>query len=110
MPCVHARRDLRVAAVGEMNPKDLELLVTREMPFGMHKGRIIANLPGNYPNWFARKGFPKGLSPVARANPVPVKRQKISFHYKALQIESGFLSPGGDKTEACPFATATPTP
>jgi uncharacterized protein (DUF3820 family) len=42
-----------------MSPKDLELLVTREMPFGMHKGRIIADLPGNYLNWFARKGFPK---------------------------------------------------
>lgn len=43
-----------------MNPKDLELLVTREMPFGMHKGRIIADLPGNYLNWFARNGFPAG--------------------------------------------------
>jgi uncharacterized protein (DUF3820 family) len=43
-----------------MSPKDLELLVTREMPFGMHKGTIIADLPGNYLNWFARKGFPAG--------------------------------------------------
>jgi len=43
-----------------MNPKDLELLVTREMPFGMHRGRIIADLPGNYLNWFARNGFPPG--------------------------------------------------
>ena len=43
-----------------MSPKDLELLVTREMPFGMHKGRIIADLPGNYLNWFARNGFPAG--------------------------------------------------
>lgn len=43
-----------------MSPKDLELLVTREMPFGMHKGKIIADLPGNYLNWFARTGFPAG--------------------------------------------------
>ncbi|HEY9098735.1 MAG TPA: DUF3820 family protein [Thiobacillus sp.] len=43
-----------------MSPKDLELLVTREMPFGMHKGKLIADLPGNYLNWFARKGFPQG--------------------------------------------------
>ena len=42
-----------------MQPEDLELLVTREMPFGKHKGRIIADLPGNYLNWFAREGFPK---------------------------------------------------
>ena len=41
-----------------MNPADLELLVTREMPFGKHKGRLIADLPGNYLNWFAREGFP----------------------------------------------------
>ena len=27
---------------------DLELLVTRAMPFGKHKGTIIADLPGNY--------------------------------------------------------------
>lgn len=43
-----------------MQPEELELLVTREMPFGKHKGRIIADLPGNYLNWFAREGFPQG--------------------------------------------------
>jgi hypothetical protein len=43
-----------------MNPQDLELLITREMPFGKHKGRLIADLPGNYLNWFAREGFPPG--------------------------------------------------
>jgi len=42
-----------------MSPKDLELLVTREMPFGKHKGKIIADLPGDYLTWFARTGFPK---------------------------------------------------
>jgi uncharacterized protein len=43
-----------------MTPQDLELLVTREMPFGKYKGRLIADLPGHYLNWFARAGFPKG--------------------------------------------------
>lgn len=43
-----------------MKPEDLELLVTQEMPFGKHKGRLIADLPGNYLNWFAREGFPQG--------------------------------------------------
>ena len=43
-----------------MRPKDLELLVTRTMPFGKHQGMIIADLPGHYLNWFAREGFPKG--------------------------------------------------
>ena len=42
------------------NPERLELLVTRSMPFGKYQGRIIADLPGDYLAWFARKGFPKG--------------------------------------------------
>jgi len=44
----------------EMNHAHLELLVTREMPFGKYKGRVIADLPGRYLNWFAQKGFPPG--------------------------------------------------
>ena len=43
-----------------MNPEDLRLLLTLEMPFGKHKGTVIADLPGNYLNWFAREGFPSG--------------------------------------------------
>lgn len=43
-----------------MTPELLELLVTREMPFGKYKGRLIADLPGHYLAWFAREGFPNG--------------------------------------------------
>ncbi|MGV3726689.1 DUF3820 family protein [Hydrogenophaga sp.] len=43
-----------------MKPEDLERLLAVEMPFGKYKGRVIADLPGNYLNWFAREGFPKG--------------------------------------------------
>ena len=43
-----------------MKREDLELLVTRTMPFGKHKGTVIAELPGNYLHWFAREGFPPG--------------------------------------------------
>ncbi|MNT13308.1 hypothetical protein D3C72_1482740 [compost metagenome] len=38
----------------------LKRLVTVTMPFGKHKGTVIADLPGNYLNWFAREGFPPG--------------------------------------------------
>lgn len=38
----------------------LERLFVVTMPFGKHKGRAIADLPGNYLNWFAREGFPRG--------------------------------------------------
>ena len=41
-----------------MNPADLTKLVTMPMPFGKHKGVLLADLPGTYLNWFAREGFP----------------------------------------------------
>ena len=43
-----------------MQAEDLQRLVTLTMPFGKHKGTVIADLPGNYLTWFAREGFPKG--------------------------------------------------
>lgn len=43
-----------------MKPEMLVLLVTHEMPYGKYKGRLIADLPGQYLNWFARQGFPAG--------------------------------------------------
>ena len=40
-------------------PQDALLaLVTRRMPYGRYKDRLLADLPGNYLNWFAREGFP----------------------------------------------------
>ena len=30
------------------------------MPYGKYQGRPIADLPGDYLNWFARTGFPRG--------------------------------------------------
>ena len=40
--------------------EQLQRLVTVVMPFGKFKGRLIADLPGHYLNWFAREGFPPG--------------------------------------------------
>jgi uncharacterized protein (DUF3820 family) len=43
-----------------MHPEDLQTLVTMAMPFGKHRGAVLADLPGNYLAWFAREGFPRG--------------------------------------------------
>ncbi|MDX8127801.1 DUF3820 family protein [Methylomonas sp. BW4-1] len=43
-----------------MKPEDLPKLVSVTMPYGKYKGRVIADLPGHYLNWFAREGFPAG--------------------------------------------------
>ena len=43
-----------------MDSDSLQKLVSMEMPYGKHKGCLLADLPGNYLNWFAREGFPSG--------------------------------------------------
>jgi uncharacterized protein (DUF3820 family) len=43
-----------------VDPQDLQRLVTTRMPFGKYEGRLLADLPGAYLAWFARKGFPAG--------------------------------------------------
>ena len=43
-----------------MEPEDLKKLVTVHMPYGKYQGKLIADLPGAYLAWFARKGFPPG--------------------------------------------------
>ena len=44
----------------DLTPENIARLLTVSMPFGKYKGRLIADLPGNYLNWFAREGFPPG--------------------------------------------------
>ena len=46
--------------LSNMKPEDLQRLVTVTMPYGKYQGRLIADLPGAYLAWFARKGFPPG--------------------------------------------------
>lgn len=43
-----------------MHADQLPRLLTTPMPYGKYKGRLIADLPGDYLNWFAREGFPHG--------------------------------------------------
>ena len=43
-----------------LDPAMLLKLVSTPMPYGKDAGRTLADLPGNYLNWFAREGFPKG--------------------------------------------------
>lgn len=43
-----------------MEAQDLQKLVSVRMPYGKYQGRLLADLPGAYLAWFARKGFPEG--------------------------------------------------
>lgn len=41
-------------------PKDLEAVANRRMPFGKYRGRRISRLPEAYLIWFEDHGFPSG--------------------------------------------------
>jgi hypothetical protein len=41
-----------------MEADNLQRLVSVRMPYGKYQGRLLADLPGAYLAWFARKGFP----------------------------------------------------
>jgi uncharacterized protein (DUF3820 family) len=43
-----------------MDAAALPLLLTRRMPYGKYKDRVLADLPGHYLGWLARAGFPPG--------------------------------------------------
>lgn len=77
-----------------MNPEDLELLVTRTMPYGKYKGRLLADLPGNYLNWFAREGFPKGEIGRLLALMQELDHNGLSPLLEPLRQRHGARSPG----------------
>jgi uncharacterized protein len=35
-------------------------LVTKKMPFGKYKGKLLCDIPESYLIWMHRKGFPEG--------------------------------------------------
>jgi uncharacterized protein (DUF3820 family) len=42
------------------NPEILKSVVLTKMPFGKYAGRLLADLPVSYLEWFSRNGFPQG--------------------------------------------------
>lgn len=46
--------------MNEFNPELLRDIISMKMPFGKFEGRLIADLPVSYLEWFKRKEFPKG--------------------------------------------------
>ncbi len=45
----------------DFNPEILKEICVVQMPFGKYEGRVLADLPVSYLEWFMRNGgFPKG--------------------------------------------------
>ena len=83
----------RLNRLKPMNPEKLELLITREMPFGKYKGRIIADLPGPYLNWFAREGFPHGELGGLLALMQEIDHNGLSELLEPLRVKHGKPAP-----------------
>lgn len=49
-----------------------------KMPFGVHKGKIIADLPINYLEWFCKKGFPEGKLGMIMATVFEIKMNGLT--------------------------------
>jgi uncharacterized protein (DUF3820 family) len=75
-----------------MNSEHLQLLVTRRMPFGKYKDRLIADLPGHYLNWFAREGFPPGQLGALLALMHELDHNGLSSLLDPLRDKSGLAS------------------
>ncbi|HEY1054017.1 MAG TPA: DUF3820 family protein [Emticicia sp.] len=43
-----------------VNSQILKDIVIMKMPFGKYQGKVIADLPISYLEWFSRKGLPPG--------------------------------------------------
>lgn len=56
-----------------------------EMPFGKYKGRIIADLPAYYLEWFSSVGFPNGKIGVLLETMFVIKTEGLDDLLKPLR-------------------------
>jgi uncharacterized protein len=70
-----------------LNPQLLIELVTKPMPFGKYKGTLYCNLPVNYLEWFARKGFPPGKTGMLLQTLYEIKLNGLEFLFTGIRNE-----------------------
>jgi uncharacterized protein (DUF3820 family) len=61
------------------NPEILKELFITPMPFGKYKGRILAELPAYYLEWFAMQGFPKGKLGMQLATMFEIRTNGLDY-------------------------------
>jgi uncharacterized protein (DUF3820 family) len=68
------------------NPEILLELVRVKMPFGKYEGRILADLPVSYLEWFLRKGgFPPGKLGMQLATIYEIKSNGLDYLLEPLR-------------------------
>jgi uncharacterized protein (DUF3820 family) len=67
------------------DPGILITLTKMKMPFGKYKGTLICNLPVEYLEWFARKGFPPGKMGMLLATIYEIKLNGLDYLLQPLK-------------------------
>lgn len=68
-----------------MNPEILQEICVQKMPFGKFKGRILADLPVSYLEWFQRKGMPPGKLGMQMSTVYEIKLNGLEDLLKPLR-------------------------
>ena len=69
-----------------MNPDILKEICVEKIHFGKYKGRILADLPDSYLEWFLRNGgFPKGKLGMQLATVYEIKLNGLEDLLKPLR-------------------------
>lgn len=71
------------------NGKVLYTITSMRMPFGKYKGRILCDLPIEYLEWFARKGFPPGNMGMLLSTVYEIKLNGLEYLLKPIRKGSG---------------------
>ena len=66
----------------------LTTIVSMKMPFGKYKGRILCDLPVEYLEWFARKGFPPGKMGMLLYTVYEIKLNGLEYLLTPLRKKS----------------------
>jgi uncharacterized protein (DUF3820 family) len=67
------------------DPDILITLTKMKMPFGKYQGTLICNLPVEYLEWFARKGFPPGKMGMLLATIYEIKINGLEYLLQPLK-------------------------
>ena len=75
----------RFAFLCVMDKDVLTSITTMKMPFGKYKGRILCDLPVEYLEWFARKGFPSGKMGMLLSTVYEIKLNGLEYLLQPLR-------------------------
>lgn len=68
-----------------MDAEALTIITSMKMPFGKYKGRVLCDLPVEYLEWFARKGFPPGKIGMLLSTVYEIKLNGLEYLLRPLR-------------------------